>query len=257
MSTQVDHQAAFQAFAARDLLSRLPDISASQPSICVAGCGDGASTKLLMARWPAARVLGIDRSKSKLDAARADEALQGRSLVSWEQEDVDDHFNGQPNSGGLYDLIFSNVAMHDCNDFRGLLTRLLNRVRPGGTLALHVPDSRPEINLAHSLLRTHPPSASCRCPPAATARHRPSPPAIARHRPLPPVITRPRPPPPPLATARHRHRSQATGGVHLAHASARFAQVTRRATWASRITSTPRRARSRSQRWRPARWWRA
>ena len=42
------------------------------------GCGPGNLTAVLAARWPAARVLGVDSSPEMIEAARAEPAEAGR-----------------------------------------------------------------------------------------------------------------------------------------------------------------------------------
>ena len=55
-----------------DLLSR---VRAEDPAfVADLGCGPGNLTAALAARWPAARVLGVDNSPEMIEAARAEAA---------------------------------------------------------------------------------------------------------------------------------------------------------------------------------------
>ena len=137
---------------ASDLLARVPKLTASQPLICDVGCGDGGPAKLLLQRFPKARLLCIDSSPEMLAAAQADEALTGRSYVRFACEDVETHFaKGAVPSGELYDLVYTNSSLHWCADVPDVLQRLLSRLRPGGTLAMQIPDTRHQPS--HTLLR--------------------------------------------------------------------------------------------------------
>ncbi len=58
-----------------DLVSR---VQAEAPGfVADLGCGPGNLTAALAARWPAARVLGVDSSPEMIEAARAEAARTG------------------------------------------------------------------------------------------------------------------------------------------------------------------------------------
>ena len=138
-----------------DLLSRVPKLTASHPHIVDVGCGDGGPSKLLLARFPTANLLCLDSSEEMLAATKADEALASRSAVSFKCEEIVAHFPpvaaGAP-SGDLYDLIFANASLQWCAEPPPqLMARMLARVRPGGALAVQLPDSREQPS--HILLR--------------------------------------------------------------------------------------------------------
>jgi trans-aconitate 2-methyltransferase len=93
------------------------------------GCGPGNSTVLLAARWPAARLEGLDSSPAMLEEARA-----SGIPASWVLADLADWTPSAP-----YDLIFSNATFHWLDDQETLLPRLMRSVAPGGVLAFQVP----------------------------------------------------------------------------------------------------------------------
>lgn len=133
------------------------------------GCGTGDASRLLLERFPAAKIVLLDNSQTRLAQAQQDPALGNRALVSFACEDADTHFpsdaaasstsSSSPGGGGGgadnhnvdYDLVFSNASIHWTFDVAGLLPRLLRRVRPGGTLALQVPDMSSQPS--HALFR--------------------------------------------------------------------------------------------------------
>ena len=128
---------------ARDLLKRIPKFRVTVPEIIDVGCRAGESSKLLLEQFPHAKLLCLDKSAAQLDAAKADELLSNRMYVSFAHEDVSDHFCPSEAARGapLYDLIFSNAALHWSDaPLPELTKRLLGRVRPGGALAVQIPD---------------------------------------------------------------------------------------------------------------------
>lgn len=124
-----------------DLLSRVPQkLQGVMPSVIDVGCGVGAASKLLLERYPEAKLLCLDRDAARLKRAEDDEVLSSRALVEFKHTTAEEHFADV--TGPLYDLIFSNAALHWSDDMPGLVSKMFARVRPGGTLALQVPDNQ-------------------------------------------------------------------------------------------------------------------
>ena len=98
------------------------------------GCGPGNSTELLAARFPHARVLGIDLSEDMLAAART--RLPG---VEFRREDIADWRPEAP-----VDVIFANAALQWVPDHETLFPALLAGLATGGTLAVQMPDNLDE-----------------------------------------------------------------------------------------------------------------
>ena len=109
------------------------------------GCGSGDSAKLLLDQWPNAKLTLMDSCMERLEMAKTDEALRSRSLVTFLHEDANEHFSYEAaSSGEMYDLVFSNAALHWSENVPQLAMRLLARVRPGGSLALQIPSMAEE-----------------------------------------------------------------------------------------------------------------
>jgi trans-aconitate 2-methyltransferase len=110
-----------------DLIGR---IEASAPAtIYDLGCGAGNVTALLAARWPQARLVGIDSSEAMLrQAARA------LPQVTWLAQDL-----GRWRADAPADLIFSNAALHWVAPHAQVLPALLDSLHPGGILAVQMP----------------------------------------------------------------------------------------------------------------------
>ncbi|MCE4223119.1 trans-aconitate 2-methyltransferase [Methylobacterium sp. C25] len=124
---------------AADLLAHVPLDQAD--SVCDLGCGPGNSTALLAARFPKARITGIDSAPDMLAQARS--ALP---RVDFVQADLRDYAPHDPP-----DLIFSNAVLQWLPDHETLVPRLARLLRPGGCLAFQVPDNLDEPS--HALMR--------------------------------------------------------------------------------------------------------
>jgi trans-aconitate 2-methyltransferase len=93
------------------------------------GAGAGNVTRLLLARWPDARITGVDDSAEMLDRAVA--AVPG---VTWQQADL---AAWQPENPA--DVIFSNAALHWVGGHDRVLKALVSHLAPGGVLAVQMP----------------------------------------------------------------------------------------------------------------------
>ncbi len=90
-----------------------------------AGCGSGRVTRLLLERLPEGRVIGVDASRSMIEAAR--EALGDRTeFIVSDLLDLD--------LDEAVDAVFSNATFHWILDHRKLFERLYAALRPGGAL---------------------------------------------------------------------------------------------------------------------------
>jgi len=116
---------------ALDLLARIP--LAAPGHIVDLGCGTGTLTRQLAARWPGARVTGLDSSSAMLDRARAE---PGADAITWTLDDI---ATWAPTPDEAPDLIVSNAALHWVPDHDTLFPRLLAALAPGGVLAVQMP----------------------------------------------------------------------------------------------------------------------
>jgi trans-aconitate 2-methyltransferase len=122
---------------ALDLLQRI-DVAAPS-SVYDLGCGAGNVTRLIAARWPEARVVGIDSSREML--AKAAEpagrpATDGRpaARIAWQEADLATWRPDRP-----ADIIYSNAALHWLDGHDTLLSGLVGALAPTGVLALQMP----------------------------------------------------------------------------------------------------------------------
>ena len=110
-----------------DLLMRIPDFG---PKIIAdLGAGAGNVTKLIKARWPDAKVIGVEGSAEMVEAGR-----KAAPQVEWLQQDL---ARWQP--AQKFDLIYSNAALHWLTEHSGLFPSLMQKVAAGGVLAVQMP----------------------------------------------------------------------------------------------------------------------
>lgn len=123
----------------RDLLAAIPrrDVHTAVDL----GCGPGNSTQVLAARFPGAKVTGLDNSENMIFAAR-------KRLPSIQFDVVDIQDWDTPE---LFDVILANASLQWVPDHATLYPRLVSKLSPGGVLAVQTPDNFDEP--AHRLMR--------------------------------------------------------------------------------------------------------
>lgn len=117
---------------ARDLLAQVPLASAGH--VIDLGCGPGNSTELLLERFGAAAVSGVDSDENMLAAARRrlpHTAFEKADLASW--------MPARP-----ADLLYANAVFQWVPDHISVLARLMDELNPGGVLAVQMPDNLDE-----------------------------------------------------------------------------------------------------------------
>lgn len=135
---------------AADLLAKLADPAPAR--IVDLGCGPGNSTALLAARWPDARLTGVDTSPAMLAEAGRDPIA-----AAWVLADIAEIDRWLPVSGRP-DLIYSNAALQWLAGHEHLIPALLDQLAPGGTLAVQMPNNyrMPALGLIADLAADHP-----------------------------------------------------------------------------------------------------
>jgi len=93
------------------------------------GAGAGNVTRLIKARWPGARVTGVDSSAEMLAKAAAAEPA-----IHWERADLATWRPPRP-----ADLVYSNAALHWIEGHARLFPALLGGLAAGGVLAVQMP----------------------------------------------------------------------------------------------------------------------
>lgn len=114
---------------ARDLLAQVPLGEAGH--VFDLGCGPGNSTELLIERFGAAAVTGLDSDDDMLAKARKrlpDTPFLKADLASWTPP--------QP-----ADLLYANAVFQWLPDHLSVLARLMDHLTPGGVLAVQMPDN--------------------------------------------------------------------------------------------------------------------
>lgn len=127
----------------RDLAAAIPLRTAER--VLDAGCGPGNSTAVLAAHFPEAALEGIDLSEEMLTAAqkRLPEAAFRKFDLSAELSPL-----------GSFDIVFSNAVLQWLADPLDGLRRLFGLVKPGGCLAVQIPDCHPRPDTAVGRLET-------------------------------------------------------------------------------------------------------
>jgi trans-aconitate 2-methyltransferase len=110
---------------ALDLIARIPHAA---PKLVVdLGCGAGNALPVLAARFPGARVMGVDGSAAMLaKAAAAGFETAQADISTWKPE-------------APVDVIFSNAALQWLDGHEAQFPRLLDCLAPGGVLAVQMP----------------------------------------------------------------------------------------------------------------------
>lgn len=124
----------------RDLLSAIP-LAAARTAIDI-GCGPGNSTEALAARFPSAKISGIDSSGDMISAARKRLPNLNFEVIGVE------HWKSLES----YDVILANASLQWVSNHKVLYPALMQKLNKGGVLAVQTPDNFNEP--AHKLIRS-------------------------------------------------------------------------------------------------------
>lgn len=134
---------------ARDLLAGISETQ--EPKLIIdLGCGPGNSTVLLKARWPHARVVGMDSSSNMLEEAK--------SLypdIEFELGDIDQF--SRVNKSEKIDCLFANASLQWLDDHQHLIPRLISLLKKGGSVGIQMPNNfhSPTHQTAVDILSSH------------------------------------------------------------------------------------------------------
>lgn len=117
---------------ARDLLAQVP-LDSVRHAVDL-GCGPGNSTELIVERFGAAGVSGLDSDLDMLRTAR--KRLPGTAFVEA------DLAGWQPSEAA--DLLFANAVFQWLPNHLDIFDRLMDGLAPGGVLAVQMPDNLTE-----------------------------------------------------------------------------------------------------------------
>jgi trans-aconitate 2-methyltransferase len=159
----------FGSERARPFLDLLTRVQAEDPDYVVdLGCGPGHLTALLSARWPAARVLGVDSSPEMIEAAQAEAARAEAARVEAARVEAGSGRPAGPDGPGArlsftladirtwppgrpVDVFTCNAVLQWIPGHLALLTSWAGWLAPGGWLAFQVPGNFDQPS--HTIMR--------------------------------------------------------------------------------------------------------
>ena len=153
-----DVYARFGEHRSRPLRDLLAQVASDAPSLVVdLGCGNGPMTLAVAARWPDARVVGVDRSAEMLAAART---LDRQGRVEWVQGDLGDW--DPATLGRAPDVIVTNATLQWVPGHLDLIPAWVEALADGGWFALQVPGNfdAPSHALMREVAQRHERSAA-------------------------------------------------------------------------------------------------
>jgi ubiquinone/menaquinone biosynthesis C-methylase UbiE len=117
-------------------------------------CGTGLFAERLLARFPGARVVGVDLSPDMLERARA--RFNGDERVRWIRSSAE----RLPVESETFDVVACNNAFHLIPDQPAALAEFHRALKPGGTLLIidwdrHAPSIK-LVNLNYTVFGRHP-----------------------------------------------------------------------------------------------------
>lgn len=142
--SEFDDAAVLHKEVVQRLLERLDYVRLSPESVLNLGCGTGLATAALRQRYPKAQQVVMDMAPSWVASAR-------RSASRWRRlPGVAGGLRGLPFANDSFDLIFSSLALHRCDDLPALAREMQRVLTPGGLVmfATFGPDTLCELRAA-------------------------------------------------------------------------------------------------------------
>jgi malonyl-CoA O-methyltransferase len=144
-SRHYDASAALAARLREEMIRRLDWVAFTPEAVLDLGCGTGHGAVALAARWPRARVIGLDASPGMLREASR---LAPGPRIEWLRADAE----SLPLPNASCDLVFSNLLLPWCEDIDAVFAEVARVLRPRGlfTFTTAGPDTLGELRAAWS-----------------------------------------------------------------------------------------------------------
>ncbi|MEN9450625.1 MAG: hypothetical protein RJA83_1243 [Pseudomonadota bacterium] len=138
-----DPVAVLQQRVGESLLERLQGIRCQPQTILDLGCGTGYCEAFLKKLYPAAKIIGLDKSNGMLTQAQAKEKEYQLTDIHW----VNGCAENLPFSDHSFELVYSNLMLHWSNDFTKSLKEIRRILKPEGLLLFSMvgPDTLQEL----------------------------------------------------------------------------------------------------------------
>jgi tRNA (cmo5U34)-methyltransferase len=134
----------------REMLRRVVEyLPPAAEDVLEFGCGTGALTGMLAARYPDARIRAVDASPQMIDVAK--ERLRRLGIPAGRIDFEVSRFEELALPGGALDLVTSNMSLHHVVEKLPIYVRIREALRPGGALIFgdELMGATPEVERRH------------------------------------------------------------------------------------------------------------
>ena len=138
-----DPVAVLQQQVGKSLLERLQGIRCQPQTILDLGCGTGYFEAFLKKLYPAAKIIGLDKSNGMLAKAQVKEKEYQLKNIHW----VNGSAENLPFSDNSFELVYFNLMLHWSNDFTNSLKEIRRILKTEGLLLFSMvgPDTLQEL----------------------------------------------------------------------------------------------------------------
>lgn len=138
-----DTVAVLQQQVGKSLLNRLQGIRYQPQTILDLGCGTGYFESFLKELYPAAKIVGLDKSNGMLAQAQHKEAAYQLTDTHW----INGCAEHLPFGDNSFELVYSNLMLHWSNNFTQCLKEIHRILKPKGLLLFTMvgPDTLQEL----------------------------------------------------------------------------------------------------------------